>query len=374
MSRMDGTGLTDNTGREKTGSAASASTAASATASSSTVAAASDATSLAGARSYLSGAHAADRTRRDWTIFAVLMLLAWTVPLMAGGFYLYMASAIAIYAIAAIGLQVMVGLARQLSLGHAAFMGIGAYTAVLLEKNFDVPFGLAALAALTLSSLIGLLMAQLIRLHGVYFDIATFGFGIIVYQLLANTTWLTGGHVGIRGIPPIEFLGIEFTTRRDLFILEMATLTIVYALMLRLCSGRIGRAFQAIGQNESAGRSIGIPTNRYRMAVITIGCGIAGLAGAFLPHLLKFLSPESFAWHESLVLLIMITVGGLSSLPGAIIGATVIVVVPEYLRDFAQYKMLIYGLLLIACMILMPAGIAGTTASLVSRFKSRGGK
>jgi branched-chain amino acid transport system permease protein len=322
---------------------------------------------VAGARATLSGAHAADRTRRDWTIFVVLMSLAWTIPLVAGGFYLYLASAIAIYAIAAMGLQVMVGLARQLSLGHAAFMGIGAYTAVLLEKNFGVPFIFAALAALAFSGLIGLLMAQLIRLHGVYFDIATFGFGIIVYQLLANTTWLTGGHVGIRGIPPIEFFGMEFTSRRDLFILEMVTLTIVYALMLRLCSGRIGRAFQAIGQNESAGRSIGIPTNRYRMAVITIGCGIAGLAGAFLPHLLKFLSPESFAWHESLVLLIMITVGGLSSLPGAIIGATVIVIVPEYLRGFAEYKMLIYGLLLITCMITMPAGIAGTSASLASR-------
>jgi branched-chain amino acid transport system permease protein len=304
-------------------------------------------------------------------LFAVLMLFAWIVPLAAGGFYLYLASAIAIYAIAALGLQVMVGLARQLSLGHAAFIGIGAYTTVLLEKGIGLPFVAAALAGMVAAALVGLLMAQLIRLSGVYFDIATFGFGIIVYQLLANMTWLTGGHVGIRGIPPIMLAGAEFTTRKDLFILEMAALTVVYALLLRLCSGRVGRAFQAIGQNEAAGRSIGIATNRYRMAVITIGCAIAGLAGSFLPHLLKFLSPESFAWHESLVILIMITVGGLGSLPGAIIGAALMVIVPEYLREFAEYKMLIYGALLILSMILMPAGIAGTFQPLLRRLSSQ---
>jgi branched-chain amino acid transport system permease protein len=331
-------------------------------------------TSAAGAATGLRqgiGLHAQQRMRQDWMVFALLMLFAWTVPLALGGFYLYMASAIAIYAIAALGLQVMVGLARQLSLGHAAFVGIGAYTTVLLEKDLGLSFLPAALAGMLAAAAIGLLMAQLIRLSGVYFDIATFGFGIIVYQLLANTTWLTGGHVGVSGIPPIELFGMEFTSRRDLFILEMAALTIVYALLLRLCFGRIGRAFQAIGQNESAGRSVGVPTNRYRMAVITIGCAVAGLAGSFLPHLLKFLSPESFAWHESLVVLIMITVGGLGSLPGAIIGAALIIIVPEYLREFAEYKMLIYGLLLIVSMITMPSGIAGVADSLFQRLLRR---
>jgi len=298
------------------------------------------------------------------------MLFAWTAPLAAGGFYLYLASAIAIYAIAALGLQVMVGLARQLSLGHVAFVGIGAYTTVLLEKGIGLPFVAAALAGMLAAALAGLLMAQLIRLSGVYFDIATFGFGIIVYQLLANTTWLTGGHVGIRAIPAISIFGLEFTSRKDLFILEMLALTVVYALLLRLCSGRVGRAFQAIGQNEPAARSVGIATNRYRMAVITIGCAIAGLAGSFLPHLLRFLSPESFAWHESLVILIMITVGGLGSLPGAIIGAALLVIVPEYLREFAEYKMMIYGVLLIVSLMTMPAGIAGMAESLL-RFTSK---
>jgi branched-chain amino acid transport system permease protein len=312
--------------------------------------------------------------QREWIVFAILMSIAWAVPLVAGGFYLYIGTVIAIYAIAALGLQVMVGLAGQLSLGHAAFVGLGAYTTVLLEKNASIPFLGAALAGTLVAAVVGLLMAQLIRLSGVYFKIATFGFGIIVYQVIANTTWLTGGHVGIRGIPAISIFGIKFTSRHDLFILEMIALTLVYALLLRLCRGRVGRAFNAIGQNEAAAKSVGIPTDAYRMAVITIGCAIAGLAGSFLPHLMRFVSPESFSWHESLVLLIMITVGGLGSLPGAIIGAAVLIIVPEFLRDLAQYKMFVYGVLLVMCMMLMPSGIAGALGNLWRRHSPGRGK
>lgn len=302
----------------------------------------------------------------DWVAFLAVMSIAWIVPLAAGGFYLYIGTVVAIYAIAALGLQIMVGLAGQLSLGHAAFFGLGAYTTVILEKSASFNFVPAILIGALVAGLAGLLMAQLIRLSGVYFKIATFGFGIIVYQFIANTTWLTGGHVGIRGIPKIVILGMEFTSRRDLFILEMVALTLVYVMLLRLCRGRIGRAFLAIGQNEAAARSVGIPTNAHRMAVITLGCAIAGLAGGFLPHLMRFVSPESFSWHESLVLLIMITVGGLGSFPGAVIGAAVLIIVPELLRDLAEYKMFAYGVLLVLCMMLMPTGISGGVRALLN--------
>jgi branched-chain amino acid transport system permease protein len=312
--------------------------------------------------------------RRDWLIFGVVMVLGWGAPLLAGGFYLYLGLTVAIYAIAALGLQVMVGLAGQLSLGHAAFVGLGAYTTVLLEKTYAMPFLAAAGCGMLVAGLMGLLMAQLVRLSGVYFKIATFGFGIIVYQIISNTTWLTGGHVGIRGIPAISIFGTALTTRKELFILEMLALTVVYALLLRLCHGRVGRALSAIGQNESAARSVGIPTNAYRMVVITIGCAVAGLAGSFLPHLMRFLSPESFGWHESLVLLIMITVGGLGSLPGAILGALILIVVPEYMRELAEYKMLVYGVLLVLCMMFLPTGLVAlpaTVAGWVARLRTR---
>lgn len=318
--------------------------------------------------------HRANRARTDWIVFALLMATAWAVPLLLGRFYLYLGCMVAIWAIAALGLQVMVGLAGQLSLGHAAFMGIGAYVTVLLERQLGVPFLAAALCGAGGAALAGLLMSQLLRLSGIYFKIATFGFGIIIYQILSNWASLTGGHTGLRGIPTISVFGYAIETRTDLFLLEMTVLTLVYALLLRLTQGRIGRALRALGQNEDAARSVGIPTTRYRIAVITLGCGVAGLGGSFLPHLLRFINPESFTWHDSLILLIMITIGGLGSLPGAIVGATLLIAGPEYLRDLAQYKMLVFGLVLIASMALMPNGIAGVASRLSAVALRRGGR
>ncbi|MET4803868.1 branched-chain amino acid ABC transporter permease [Bradyrhizobium sp. LB11.1] len=309
-------------------------------------------------------ASATSQNRNDWIVFAVIVSILWSVPLSLGGFYLYLGLAVAIYAISALGLQTMVGLAGQLSLGHAAFMGIGAYTSVLLQKTLGLPFLVTLAAAGLTAAAAGLLMAQLIRLSGVYFKIATFGFGIVVHQILSNWTALTGGTAGVRGIPVISMIGFQVETRTGLFVCEALTLTLIYGLLVRLSHGKIGRAFRAIGQNEAAARSVGIPVARYRMIVITLGCAIAGIAGAYLPHLMRFLSPESFTWYESLTCLIMITVGGLGSLPGAIIGAAVLIVAPEYLRDFAQYKMLAFGVLLVASMILLPKGIAGAGAAL----------
>ncbi|MEJ0069052.1 MAG: branched-chain amino acid ABC transporter permease [Pseudomonadota bacterium] len=297
--------------------------------------------------------------RQAWIAYGVVMLLVWSIPLLSGGFLLYLGCNIALAAVAALGLQLMVGLAGQLSLGHAAFIGIGAYTAVLLEKQAGVSYPLAAMAALVASGLVGFVMAQLVRLSGIYFKIATFGFGIIVYQIMTNWASLTGGNTGLIGIPAIEFLGWRMTSRQDLFVIAASFLTVVYALFVRLTHGRVGRAFRALGQNEDAAQSIGIATGLYKMVVISIGCAVAGLAGSLMPHVYRFVNPESFTWHDSLVLLIMITVGGLGSLPGAVIGAALLVVVPEYLRDLAEYKMLAFGLLLILSMALLPRGLMG---------------
>ena len=305
----------------------------------------------------------------DWLAFALVTATLWLLPLMLGGFYLYLGCMVAIYAIAALGLQVMVGLAGQLSLGHAAFVGIGAYAAVLLEKNFGTPRLAAALAAGAIAGAFGLLMAQLIRLSGIYFDIATLGFGIIVAQMLGNWSSLTGGHNGLRGIPNIAVLGWIARTRTDLFVLEAATLTLVYLLLLRLSHGRIGRAFRALGQDMRTASSIGVPVTFYRMAAITIGCAVAGLGGSFLPHLMHYLSPETFTWYDSLIPLIMITVGGLGSLPGAVIGAAVLIVLPEYMRGLADLKMLVFGILLVLSMTFLPRGIAGAIGGATARLR-----
>jgi branched-chain amino acid transport system permease protein len=251
----------------------------------------------------------------DWLVFVLVMAVAASVPLLLGGFSLYLGCVVAFYAIAALGLQVMVGLAGQLSLGHAAFLGVGAYGAVLAEQRLGLSFPVACVIGVSLATLAGLLMAQLIRLSGIYFKIATFGFGIILHQFFTNLVPITGGTAGLRGIPPLVIADYALTSRLQLFLLELGALALVYFLLLRLTHGRFGRAFRSLGQNEAAARSIGIPTTRFKMLAIVLGCGIAGFAGTFLPHVMHFVSPESFSWHDSLVLLIMITVGGSAVCP-----------------------------------------------------------
>ncbi|MGE0802550.1 MAG: branched-chain amino acid ABC transporter permease [Lautropia sp.] len=313
---------------------------------------------------------AAEQRRTAWFVFALVLGLMWIVPFAGGGFLVFLGATVAIQAIAALGLQVMVGLAGQLSLGHAAFLGVGAYACLLLQKNLGVPFVVATLAGALCAGIAGLLMAQLVRLSGIYFKIATFGFGIIAYQIFSNWIEVTGGHTGITNVPDIDLFGFKLSTTTELFVLAMLYLTAVYALILRLTHGRIGRALKALGQNEDAARSIGIPVTAYKMAVIVIGSAVAGLAGSLIPHLYRFLNPESFGWLESLVLLIMITVGGLGSVPGAVIGAALLVIIPEYLRDFAEYKMLVYGILLIVCLVTLPRGVAGAIASIYGRWRA----
>ncbi|MGF7162965.1 branched-chain amino acid transport system permease protein [Rhodoligotrophos appendicifer] len=315
-----------------------------------------------------------ERPRQQWLVAALVLGCIWILPFVLGGFWLYLGAIIACYAVASLGLQLMVGLAGQLSLGHIAFVGIGAYTGVLLEKELGVPFIVASIGAALLAGFFGLLMAQLIRLSGVYFKIATFGFGIICYQLLHNLKGLTGGSFGISGIPPLEILGVDFSTPAGVFTVSAVFLTVTYVLFLRMTNSRVGRAFQALGQNEPAARSIGIPVERYKMAVITVGCIAAGWAGALIPHIYQYLSPENFTWHESLVLLIMITIGGHGSLAGAVIGTALLIIIPEYMRDLAEYKMLVYGLLLIVSMTLLPKGIAGGVDAIVGRLRARSSK
>lgn len=310
------------------------------------------------------------RNRRNWLAYAAVMLALIVVPPLAGDFGLYLGCVVICYAIAAIGLQFMVGVAGQLSLGHAAFMGIGAYTTVLLQTRLDFHFVPAAIAGIAMTALFGLLMAQLIRLSGIYFKIATFGFGVIVYQTLANASSLTGGHTGVIGIPKIELLGLVVETRLQLFMVLVAVFAIAYAMAVRMIHGRAGRAFAAIGQNEAAAVSLGVNVSGYKIAVIVIGCCFAGLGGIFIPQLNGFVNPDNFTWVESLLLLIMISIGGLGSLAGAVVGAALLVVVPEYLRAFAEYKMLIFGMILILSLTLMPKGLAGV-AGLVLNSRAR---
>jgi branched-chain amino acid transport system permease protein len=309
------------------------------------------------------------RNTAAWRTLTITCLLVVAVPLVTGSFGIYLGCVVACFAIATLGLQLMVGVAGQLSLGHAAFMAVGSYVTVLAQTRLALGFFPSAALGVFASALLGLLMAQLIRLSGVYFKIATFGFGIIVYQIISNWSSVTGGHTGITKIPPIGFGAWVVDSRPQLFLVILTALVLAYVLCLRLVQGRTGRALLAIGQNEPAAEAIGIDVSRYKVTVIVFGCALAGLGGVFLPQLNGFVNADSFTWAESLLLLIMITVGGLGSLPGAIIGTAVLIVLPEYLREMAEYKMLVFGILLVAALMFMPQGLAGAGDILLRRVR-----
>jgi branched-chain amino acid transport system permease protein len=310
------------------------------------------------------------RDRQAWRTLVIVCALFIAIPLLAGSFGTYLGCVIACYAIATLGLQLMVGVAGQLSLGHAAFMAVGSYVTVLAQMRLGLGFFPAAALGVLASALTGLVMAQLIRLSGIYFKIATFGFGVIVYQIISNWSSVTGGHTGLTRIPPIQLGTFSASTRAKLFLVIVAAFVAAYVLTLRMVQGRAGRALLAIGQNEPAAEAIGVNISGYKMAVIVFGCALGGLGGAFLPQLNGFINADSFTWAESLLLLIMITVGGLGSLPGAVVGTAVLIVVPEYLRDLAEYKMLLFGGLLVLALIFMPRGLAGVGEDLL-RFGRR---
>lgn len=254
----------------------------------------------------------------------------------------------AINIIMALGLNLIVGVTGQLDLGHAAFMSIGAYTGALATINFDLPFGISLILAGIFAAIFSVLIGYpILRLTGDYFAIATLGFGEIV-RVMFNGLDFTHGALGISGIPRLT----NFTSAWSI-----AILTII--LMVWLNNSRNGRAYMAIRDNEIAAESTGINVSLYKIQSFAVGSFLAGIGGALLAHQMSFIKPDMFGFMKSIEILNMVVLGGLGSIPGTILGASVLTLLPELLRFFSDYRNLFYGALLVALMIFRPNGLLG---------------
>ncbi len=268
--------------------------------------------------------------------------------------------------IMALSLNLVTGFAGQLSLGHAAFMGIGAYTAGILTSVYQVPF-LAALAAGGLSAaFFGLLVGlPTLRLKGDYLAIATLGFGEIIRVTILNMK-ITGGAFGLRGISKETNLAIS-----------VAAVVLTYFTLKRLMKSRFGRAITAIREDEVAAQAMGIDITQYKVLAFVIGASWAGIAGGLFAHWFRYLNPSSFAFGKSVESLSMVVLGGMGNLEGPVLGAAVLTYAPELLRgasDFvSQYRMLFYGALLVIMMLVRPQGLAGAWVFRGSRLQRVGG-
>ena len=302
-------------------------------------------------------------------VVTALLLLA--LPLAYGqSYFLHIVSLAMIAAIAALGMQLVLGFAGQLSLGQAAFFGIGAYTSAILTKTLGVPFPLAFLAAGAMAAISSLALAPITRLTGVYLGVATLGFTIIVHLILLNEEWLTGGSFGILGIPWPSIGPFVLKGDRAMYYLCLLVMIATYLALSRIVASRLGRALRAIMLDEVAARASGINVTLYKSKCFVIAALVTGFAGSLFAHHARYLNPNDFTFWRSIEILIMVAVGGIGSLPGAVVGAFIVVLLPEYLRALDQWRLVIYGALLILLMGAGAGGIAGLSTLAARRFAS----
>jgi branched-chain amino acid transport system permease protein len=259
-----------------------------------------------------------------------------------------------------IGLSLLMGYAGQISLGQAAFYGIGAYTTGILTTRFGLPIifslPLAILVTVTVAFIVGI---PTLRLKGHYLAMATLGLGEIVHIIFNELIPLTGGPSGFGNIPSIRLFNFELDTDVRYYILVWAIVSIVLLIALNIIHSRIGRAFKAIHKEERTAATLGVHTSRLKLIIFVISAGFAAIAGFLYAHYVTFLSPGSFSLQFSILLVTMVAVGGMEHLWGAIVGTAVLTILPEYLRFFKDFDILIYGVILMAIMLLRPEGLYG---------------
>ncbi|MBI5026030.1 MAG: branched-chain amino acid ABC transporter permease [Nitrospirae bacterium] len=290
--------------------------------------------------------------------FLVLILLF--LPFISSDYMLDVFVLAGIYIILAIGLNVVVGFAGLLNLGFVAFYATGAYSFALLSTNFFLPFWACLIFSTAFSTLIGILLAiPALRLRGDYLAIVTLGFGEIVRLTLNNWDSLTNGPNGIAGIPAPSILGLTVTELSHYYYLIVLFACLSVLVVRRVHNSRVGRAWLAIREDEVAAGAMGIDTPRYRLIAFAFGAFWAGIAGTLFAGKMHFISPESFTFMESVLILCMVILGGLGSIPGVILGALILVVLPEALRGLQLYRMLALGAGLVLMMVFRPQGILG---------------
>ncbi len=304
-----------------------------------------------------------------WAWLIVVLALALLFPVFTTRYAQDVAVNVLIYICLGLGLNIVVGLAGMLDLGYIAFYGIGAYSYALLNIHYGLSFWVCLPMAAFLSCIAGCIIGYpTLRMRGDYLAIVTLAFGEIVRLILNNWMSLTNGPNGILGIKVPGIFYPSFSNGFSLEHLWLKKLHYLYyvALMLaivtivavyRLNYSRIGRAWESIREDETAAELMGVNTFLLKLLAYAMGAVFAGLAGAFFSSRMRFVSPESFTFLESAMVLCMVVLGGMGSIPGIILGAAALIVLPELFRGFELYRMLAFGAAMVIMMLFRPAGL-----------------
>jgi len=307
----------------------------------------------------------------------LLMLIA---PLFLDAYYLSELGLLLVYVIAGVGLMILTGFTGQVSFGHAAFLGIGAYCHSIL-MTAGMPFIVSLMLTVIFTGMVGMLIGRSAsKMHGLYLAVATLAFLIIIETVIGEWTTLTGGYAGY-AVPELQVFGFYLTEIWQQYYVDLALALFVVWGAANLLRSPSGRSFLAVRDSELSARSLGVNVEWVKIKSFGISAAITGIAGVLLAHHLSYLSPETFGVLESLKLLLMIVVGGLGSIPGAIFGAIFVSLLPvllSLLRDVlpgaisqqAGLEPMLFGLIIVLFIVFEPEGINGRWRKLLHFFET----
>ncbi len=273
-------------------------------------------------------------------------------------YYLQIMTFVGINTLLALGLNMLMGYAGQVSLGHAAFYGIGAYTTAILSGTYGVSPWLSLVCAVGGAVFVAFVVGlPTLRLSGYYLGMGTLGFGMIVNILFREWSSVTGGSSGFVGIPPLEAGSISFMSGESYFFLVWGAVFVSILICRRILSSRMGRALRSIHDGEKASLAVGVNTHYLKLQIFMFSAALGAVAGFLYAHFVLFISPESFGFMVSVKMVTMVVIGGMASVWGALLGASLLTLLPEVLHGFAEYEMIVFGLILMVVMIFMPQGL-----------------
>lgn len=273
-------------------------------------------------------------------------------------YYFQVLTFIGINTLLAVGLNMLMGYAGQISLGHAAFFGIGAYASGILNAHYGWSPWISGPSALVLAGVVAYLVGlPTLKLTGYYLAMGTLGFGMIVNVVLNNWSAVTGGSSGLYGMKALMVGEISLTQGKNGFFFIWFLVIVTFFACSRLVDSRIGRALRAIHYSEQAARAVGVDTAKVKLSIFVMSAVLAALAGFFYAHSVMFISPGSFGFLVSVRLVAMVVIGGMASIWGALLGASLLTLLPELLQSVAEYEMAVYGFILIVVMIFFPEGL-----------------
>jgi branched-chain amino acid transport system permease protein len=318
---------------------------------------------FSGFRKYLSGRiriKLPESKTRSIALTLLMSVIVMSLPLYGHDYLIDIAALSGIYIILAQGLNIVVGFTGLLNLGFVAFYAIGAYSYALLNTKLGMGFWASLPLSVMLVTLSGFILAiPALRLRGDYLAIVTLGFGEIVRLVLNNWDSFTRGPNGIGGIEPPHIFGMQISRPGHFYYFIIIFVLLAVFIIRRVSASRIGRAWIAIREDEIASSSMGINTTAYKLYSFAFGAFWAGLAGVLFVAKMQFVSPESFTFMESVLILCMVILGGMGSIPGVALGAIILVMLPEMLREVQLYRMLALGSGLVMLMIFRPHGLTG---------------